>query len=178
MATDITDLFAINPHAAYYIKGNVNSYPVKLMLDTGAAVSLLDVNVWNTIKGEAILSPWNIPGLVGLEGTPLQVDGTIELQVDFEGRRYPVDIIVAESLRTEVWTFLDIHQGIIDVGRQNLSLMGHGYPIPLYQNEPNLPIAEGVRVVLPCDVFIPDSSVLEVGAVLQGKIDGKIIMVE
>ena len=52
MATDITDLFAVNPHAAYYIKGIVNSYPVKFMLDTGAAVSLLDVNVWNTIKGK------------------------------------------------------------------------------------------------------------------------------
>ena len=33
-----TDLFPINPHAAYYIKGIVNSYPVKFMLDTGAAV--------------------------------------------------------------------------------------------------------------------------------------------
>ena len=64
MATDIIDLFAVNPHAAYYIKGIVDFYPVKFILDTGAAVSLLDVNVWNTIKGEAMLSLWNNSGLV------------------------------------------------------------------------------------------------------------------
>ena len=132
MATDITDLFAVNTHAAYYIKGIVNSYPVKFMLDTGASVSLLDVNVWNTIKGEAILSPWNSPGLVGVAGTPLQVHGTIELQVDLGDQRYPVNVIVTESLKTEAilgLDFLDIHQSIIDVSRQNLSLTGHGRPI-------------------------------------------------
>ena len=101
MATDITDLFAVNPHAAYYIKGIVNSYPVKFMLDTGAAVSLLDINVWNAVKGGTTLSSWDSPGLVGVAGTPLQVHGTTELQVDLGGWRYPMNVIVAESLRTE-----------------------------------------------------------------------------
>ena len=151
------------------------------MLDTGAAVSLLDINVWNAVKGETTLSPWDSPGLVGVVGTPLQMHGTKELRVDLGGRRYPMNVIVAESLRTEAilgLDFLDIHQGIIDVSRRNLNLTGHGSPIPLYRNEPNPPMIKDAGVVLPCDVFIPGYSVLEIGAVLQGKTDGRTIMVE
>ena len=55
MATNVTELFAVNPHAAYYVKGIVNSYPVYFMLDTGAAVSLLDANVWD-IRGNDIVT--------------------------------------------------------------------------------------------------------------------------
>ena len=46
MATDTTDLFAVNPHAAFYINGTINSYPVQFMIDTGVAVSLIDSNTW------------------------------------------------------------------------------------------------------------------------------------
>lgn len=98
------------------------------MLDTGAAVSLLDINVWNSVKGETTLSPWDCPGLVGVAGTPLQVNGTTELQVNFGGGRYLMNVIMADSLRTEAilgLDFLDTHQGIIDVSHQNLSLTGH-----------------------------------------------------
>ena len=50
--------------------------------------------------------------------------------------------------------------------------------LSLYRNEPNPPMTKDAKVVLPCDVFIPGFSVLEIGAVLQGKIDGETIMVE
>ena len=174
MAADITDLFAVNPHDAYYVKGTVNSYPVHFMLDTGAAVCLLDTSVWQRIKGEAVLLPWVRSRLVGVAGTPLQVRGTTKLQVEFGGQRHSMDVIVADSLRTEAilgLDFLDTHQCVIDVGHHKLNLKGHGCPIPLSQNKSSLPLTKDVRVVLPCDVFIPGSSVLEIGAVLQGKID-------
>ena len=67
-ANNITDLLAVNPHDAYYIKGLINSYPVHFMLDTGAAVCLLDTSVWDRIKGKATLLPWASPGLVGVAG--------------------------------------------------------------------------------------------------------------
>ena len=50
--------------------------------------------------------------------------------------------------------------------------------LSLYRNEPNPPMTKDAKVVLPCDMFIPGFSVLEIGAVLQGKIDGETIMVE
>ena len=39
-------------------------------------------------------------------------------------------------------------------------------------------MTKDAMIVLPGDVFIPGFSVLEIGAVLQGKIDGRTIMVE
>ena len=69
MANNIVDLFAVNPHAAFHINGVVNSYTVDFMLDTGAAVSLMDTNTWNTIKGTSSLTPWQSPGLIGVGGT-------------------------------------------------------------------------------------------------------------
>jgi len=46
---------------------------------------------------------------------------------------------------------------------------------PLFQGQVKL---KDTRVVLPHDVFIPGFRVLEIGAVIQGKIDGHTIMVE
>ena len=47
MTNSIIDLFAINPHAAFYINSVINSYMVHFMSDTEAAVSLLNTNTWN-----------------------------------------------------------------------------------------------------------------------------------
>ena len=55
------------------------------MLDTEAAVCLLDTSVWQEIKGEAVLSPWVRSGLVGVAGTLFQVCGTTKLKVEFGG---------------------------------------------------------------------------------------------
>ena len=48
MANNIIDLFAVNPHAALYIHGDINSYTVHFMLGT---VSILDAKTWDKIKG-------------------------------------------------------------------------------------------------------------------------------
>ena len=72
---------------------------------------------------------------------------------------------MADSLKTEAilgLDFLDTHQCVIDVNHNSLSIKGHGRPIPLSQNKLSLPITKDVRVVLPCDMFIPGSSVLEI----------------
>ena len=55
------------------------------MLDTGAAVGLLDTSIWQRIKEEAVLSPWVCSGLVGVAGTPHIVRDTAKLQVEFGG---------------------------------------------------------------------------------------------
>ena len=64
-ANSIIDLFAINPHAAFHINSVINSYTVHFMLDTGAAVSLLNTDTWNKVKDTSTLVPWTNPGLVG-----------------------------------------------------------------------------------------------------------------
>ena len=43
MPNSIVDLFAINPHVAFHI---INSYTVYFMLDTMAAILLLNIDTW------------------------------------------------------------------------------------------------------------------------------------
>ena len=100
MANDIVDLFAVNPHAAFHINGSINSYTVHFMLDTGAAVSLLDAKTWDKIKGNSTLEPWTNPGLMGVGGTPLSVDGIAKLDLELGEKQYLVEMVVAD-LRTE-----------------------------------------------------------------------------
>lgn len=68
MANNVIDLFAVNPHAAFY--STINFYPVQFMIDTGAVVSLIDTDTWNKVEGMSTLQP----------GMPLRVMGTATLQ--------------------------------------------------------------------------------------------------
>jgi len=54
MANNIVDLFAANPHAAFYINGDINSYTVHFMVDI---VSILDTKTFDKIKGNSTLEP-------------------------------------------------------------------------------------------------------------------------
>ena len=51
LVSNIINLLTVNPTAAYHIKGFVYLYPVDFMLDMGAAVSLLNTQLWDRIKG-------------------------------------------------------------------------------------------------------------------------------
>ena len=50
LTSNIVNL-TVNPTAAYHIKDFVNLHPVDFMLDTGAAISLLNPQLWDRIKG-------------------------------------------------------------------------------------------------------------------------------
>ena len=135
MAIDNTDLFAVNPHAAFYINGTINSYPVQFMIDTGAAVSLIDSNTWNRIKGQSMVKSWVDPGLVGVNGSPLKVKGTGTTLLKIHDYQYPIEVIIA-ALRTEAILgidFLEANRCTIDVSQGLMSLHGHSKPITLTQ---------------------------------------------
>ena len=59
--------------------------PLQCMIDTGAAVSLIDTNTWSRVKGQSVLKPWVNPGLVGVNGVPLRVKGTATPQLEISG---------------------------------------------------------------------------------------------
>jgi len=104
MANNIVDLFAVNPHAAFHINGNTNSYTVHFMLDTGAAVSQLDAKTWDKkIKDNSTLES---SGLMGVGETSLRVDGIAKLDLELGGKLYHVKVVVA-NLRTEAILGLD-----------------------------------------------------------------------
>ena len=181
MANNIVDLFAVNPHAVFHIKGVINSYTVDFMLDTGAAVSLMDTNTWNTIKGTSSLTPWKSPGLIGVGGTPLRVSGTAKLQLELGGKQYQVEMVVAD-LRTEGilgLDFLETHQCAIDLSHGTMKLSGNNQTISLYRaRNSSHRTRETVSVVLSNDLSIPGCTEMELEAVIQGDVAEGTVMIE
>ena len=126
LANDVIDLLTVNPTAAYHIKGIINLYTVNFMVDTGAAVSLLDSKIWNRVKKSSDeLIQWSSPGLVGVGCTAIEVHGTAKLIVGFEGQPIDMDVVVADLGETEAIVgldFLDTHQSVVNTERQNLDI--------------------------------------------------------
>ena len=67
------------------------------MLDTGAAVSLLNTQLWDRIKRSCNeLAELHKPELFGVGGAPITVRGTTKLNVDFNGRTFIMNVVVAD----------------------------------------------------------------------------------
>ena len=94
-------MLTVNPTAAYHIKGFVKLYPVDFILHTGAAVSLLNTQLWDRINGLCNkLAELHKPELVGVEGAPNTVCGTTKLNVDFNGQTFIMNVVVADMGKT------------------------------------------------------------------------------
>jgi hypothetical protein len=70
------------------------------VIDTGAAVSLIDT----TTLGHCQLSrqdlvPWNQQSLVGVDGSPLCVKGSLLVQLNCNGYTFVVSVVVVQGLR-------------------------------------------------------------------------------
>ena len=139
-------MLTVNPAVAYHIKGLVDLYPVDFMLDTGAAVSLLNAELWDRVKGSCSeLIGLHKPELVGVGGAPIRVRGTTRLNVDFNGKRLAMNVVVADLGKTEAIVgldFLEHHQSVIDTKQHTLDLKGLRCLIPLRKQEKMTPLLQ------------------------------------
>ena len=80
-------LLAVNLASAYHVVGSINGISIKFMLDTGAAVSLINEDTWNKLANLTVkpLSKWGGCQLVGVEGSPTPVVGLADVEVSFSG---------------------------------------------------------------------------------------------
>ena len=152
------------------------------MLDTGAAVSLLNTQLWDRIKGSCNeLAELHKPELVGVGGAPITVCGTTKLNVDFNGRTFIMNVVVADMGKTEAIVgldFLEYHQSVIDTKQHTLDLKGLVCPIPLHKREMMVPSTKIISVTLENDLYIPGSSQLEVVAKLTGGTSTQTMLME
>ena len=58
----------------FFLYANINGVGINLLVDTGAAVSLLHSSVWHGLSGVA-LETWTGPRLVSVDGSALQILG-------------------------------------------------------------------------------------------------------
>ena len=122
-----------NQPNAYHVIGIVSNVPVRFMVDTGAAVSLIreDVRAQLTPMGDIKLETWN-KNLVGVEGSPLSVLGATTLDVTLAGTVVSGDFLVAKALSAEAIMGLDFLEGqgcVINTGQGVIHMKGKAIPL-------------------------------------------------
>ena len=94
--------FAVNPSKSYFITASVHHVPLTLMIDTGAAVSLLGKEQWMRLGGAKFtMEQWNGGTLVGVNGSPVDVEGVVSMDILVGGQRLAVEFVVVSTLSVQ-----------------------------------------------------------------------------
>ena len=139
VAQDISTITVSNV-SNYSIRVNIGGICVSFLVDTGAAVSLIDGKVCDSItklKGNVTLNPFTTR-LVGVDGVPLQVRGSAIVTLSLKGLMVDQNLIVADSLTSEGilgMDFLESNHCILDLAEEKLSTGGK--TISLYPRHSN-----------------------------------------
>lgn len=75
--------FSISSESEYLLSGSVNGIPASILVDTGAATTVLAKEVWDVLVAktpEVQLESAAGIMLVGMQGTPLQLHAQLERQ--------------------------------------------------------------------------------------------------
>jgi len=137
----------------YSINVTIGGVKLSFLVDTGAAVSLIDGKMWDNIqqlKDTVKLNPvttW----LVGVDGLPLQVQGSVLITLSVMGLTVDQELIVADSLTSQGilgMDFLESHRRILDLTDGKLSTGGRS--IPLIPRVTNYDVAQVEVTVEKC----------------------------
>ena len=124
---------ADNPTASYFVTVCVNDMPLQLMVDSGAAVSLLRKDQWVRLVGPtAKMEQWNGGKLVGVNGSPVEVEGVVTMEIVIGGHNFCADFIVVGALKVQSLIALDFlkkYDCVIDIPRMRLWLQGAAVPL-------------------------------------------------
>ena len=107
--------------------GAVNDVQLSLLLDTGAAVTLLREDTWACIatKKPKELKLWSTLKLVSAGGAPLTIHGSARVELELEEEKFATEIVVVSPLTTEAilgLDFLSQHRASIDLVDKKLHL--------------------------------------------------------
>ena len=109
------------------VQGTIASTPIKFLVDTGAAVSLLSSKIWREIENTRVpivMQPWPGEKLVGVNGTPLSVRGCIHAPLCIGGTQFDGSFVIASDLWVEAIVGLDsirAHKCVIDCSNNTIS---------------------------------------------------------
>ena len=112
--------FSVTSGMDYTLPGYINGVPGNLLVDTGAAATLLAKTVWDKAKtsGAQLETPAKMK-LIGVQGIPLQLHGRAQVSIKLGDEVFVTRVIVADCLTTDVILgrdFLREHQCTIEMG--------------------------------------------------------------
>ena len=151
------DITSVNPAKAHKVQGTVNNSQALFVLDTGAAVTLLHKDVWDRVAAvrNVPLEPWPGQRLVGMEGTPLQVYGMVQVEFQLADEVFQHHVLVVGGLSAEVilgLDFMEENNCTIELGKTMLYFLDRkksiGVDRQIRTNQP-IKVSIGETVHLP-----------------------------
>ena len=129
-----------SPTSVYRLPEKVSGTQVSLLLDMGAAVTLLHEDVWIHIMANSLihLKQWSRLNLVGTRWTSHNIRSSANVQLKLEGERFTSEVVVVSPLTCEGilgLDFLQEQQATVDLGTKVLLLRKKGHQVTL--NEPS-----------------------------------------
>ena len=120
---------------SYRVNGQVNGVKASFVVDTGAAITLLDKKLWDKVNTAGqVLSPWTGPPLVGVEGTRLETWGTATTEITLAGEMFQFPVLVASSLTADAilgMDFLNDNKCTLEMANKIIRFPGRGVSVNL-----------------------------------------------
>jgi len=124
------------------------------MLDIGASLSLLKDDVCHYVASDSGLSAWSGHKFVGVEGSPISILGTANIDVVLSGVHAKCNFLIADTLNTQAilgLDFLEQHHCIINTEQKVLHLYGKSIRI---DQQKELPLKYSGPDVKICTVLL------------------------
>ena len=157
---------SVSSAISFSVSGMIGACPLELLVDTGATVSLLNVNMWNKIDSTKLsLEQWTGKKLVGVNGAPLLVKGLTRAQVCIEGFEFVGNFVVSGELVVDAilgLDFLQQHNCVIDVGKKLLKFPSVDLSVGLPDAGRCKQVTQVVGVVTMHEITVPAVSEMEI----------------
>ena len=149
------------------LEGLVNGISTCILVDTGAATSVLNKDLWDKAKGKGP-DLRSVAGrkLVGVQGKPLNLYGSAPVQVQLATERFAIEVMVVETPTADLILgrdFLRNQKCVIEMGKANdmLHVKSRGLKLPISKGQPSS-VSPILRVTLQEPVTVPPCSEIEV----------------
>ena len=149
------------------LEGLVNGVPTSILIDTGAATSVLSKDLWDKAKGSGSeLGDAAGRKLVSVQGKPLQLYGSACVQLQLAAEKFPVEVMVAEIPTIDMIIgrdFLRNQECTIEMGKASdvLHVKSCGLKLPISKGQPSS-VFPTLSVILQESVKVPPFSEMEV----------------
>ena len=94
------DIAPVMPTGGYRLPAKIDGVDIRILLDTGAAVTLLRHDIWLQIASQGLrsLKPWPMVVLVSAGGNPLTIHGCGDITLGVGGRNFKTEMVVVTSM--------------------------------------------------------------------------------
>ena len=126
------------------------------LIDTGAGVSLLRGDVWDSIRpNNCKPNSVTVHRLVWVDGIPISVRGSALIQLSIGGMEFEHKFIIADHITTEAilgLDFLEANKCVLDLSKETLSIQNkvvtlQPSPVNIVVNHVNITVKDTISVL-------------------------------